>query len=204
MMKLVLDGQTYEARNRDEMIVKLREARLTYAEIADLVKVTRARIGQVLKEKGLNGHLVYPELDNPNFFSIPDEVLALQLKVPVSKISAARKRLGVKRSYSIKLHDRRKHLSKVLFGDRYLPGPKFVDFIKAKLQLLSPRRRELIEDFYIIGITQSLADHINVDGNRTYRSAAKRELRDLLFDFNPEELVKEKVLIHAKSNPKSN
>lgn len=196
------EGKTY--RTEKELIIKLRKDRMTYAQIGKIIRKSAAWVGTILNEAGLSGRLLYPELEREETFFEPDELIAAKLNIKQSRVSSARKKVGNKNPFSVKLHSRRRHLVLSLFGKGYSPGPKFSDFIKDQIETLTPKKRELIETFYLEGQTLSLADDINLDHDRVYRSVAKQELKKKLEKLNPMVLVKKGVLRNGRSHSESN
>lgn len=193
------NGKTY--RNQEDLVIDLRlKNRMTYDDIGKIIKKSRTHVGTILREANLSGHLLYPELEIEETFDVPDELIAASLNIKLSRVASARKRVRSKNPHSSRLDSRRRHLVRALFGKGYSPGPNFNSFIRGQIKDFSAKKRALIEDFYIDGQTQSLADDVNLDSDRVYRTSAKEELKDKLSLLNLKSLEEEGILRNGRGN----
>ena len=192
MYQIEYRNKIYEAATEKELYLSLRkEAKLTLKEIGELVRKKKQRISQIV---GPVGRLEFPELRNPKLFQQEsDEKIALNFNFPISRVSAARRKLGLKSRIKINVWQRRKRLAEFLFGKKEA-GPNFIEFIKEQIQKLSEGKARVIEDFYILGISQSLSDNVNTDSDRVYRVTARRELKKIVSKFDVKELVENGVI----------
>jgi hypothetical protein len=199
-MQIKFKDKIYEGE-RDQIIKNLRvEERLSYRRIADLIGLSYTYVGRILKKAGLN-EIDFPELRDPLLFEDKSDFqIASDLNIPVSRVTSARKNLGLKKKGVVKVKNRQRSLAKFLFGQSYAPGPQFDNFIKTYLEALSPKKAELVDLFYLQGKMEASADHINSDTNRIWRSRARKDLKDLLRDKNAKELVQLGVLNDRNSS----
>lgn len=176
-------------------IIKLRtEERLRPNTIRKRLGISRARVYFVLAEENVP-EPTFPELEDPQTFEESDEVLALRFDLSPNQIATARKRLNIKSSPKVSLGRRRRSLVKSLFGENYLPGPNFISFIREQIgRLSSDHRKDLIEGFYLNGTTHSLADNVNNDSDRVYRVLIKKELKEIVSQYNVGGLVNQNIL----------
>lgn len=146
------DGVIFEAESLKQLVAKMRKSplRLTMEEIGGAVGVSRARVGQILKEAGFEGCHEYPELDDPAFFSQKtDWEIAKALRIKESKVAAARRFLGVRRRKPVDMGARQRFLSQRLFG--HDPGPNFSKLVIELAELLPSVQGALIRRFYVYG-----------------------------------------------------
>lgn len=188
-MEVTYNGKTYEGATERELIKALRNDRLTFREIGKIMSISRQRVSQIL---GPQGHLQFPELQDPKIYVDSDEVISMKLGIPVSRVSSARRQQGLKANPKIDVNRRRRRLAKYLFG--YLPGPNFVPFLDNQLNGLSEGRAKVLKDFYILGLSQSLSDEINMDSNRVYRHYARKSLKELVTNYSSDQLKNEGVI----------
>lgn len=194
-MELTYKGKTYRASNVDEIIRQLRiDHHLSYRDIGKVVRRSHTYVRNILEKVHLAGYITFPELDRPEIFEKSDEEISSTLGIPVSRVTQARKKLGVKGYHKVRIQDRRRELAKFLFGKEYRPGPTFINFLADNLSLISERKAELINEFYILGTHQALSDQINLDSDRVYRCLARKDLKKALQDINPRTLLDKGVL----------
>lgn len=192
MYRIEYKGKTYEGRTEKEFYLDLRKrGRLTHEQIAILTNKSKQWVAQVL---GPTGKLEFPELSNPETFRESDEAIAFSLSLPVSRISAARRKLGLKSKSKVSVNQRRKRLCLYLFGHE--PGLNFPPFLREHIKKLSPGKAKVMEDFYLDGLSQSLSDDVNSDSDRVYRHLARKELKEIVGSFNIKWL-KEKDIING-------
>lgn len=189
MYKAEYKDKIFTGETEKELFFKLRKERLSLRKIGQLSGKAGSWVGLIL---GNVGKLEFPELDDPTTFLDSDEMIAYNLNLPVSRVSAARRRLGLKSKFKTNVDQRRREFSKFLFG--YEPGPNFVDWLKEQIQNLSEGKGRVLEDFYILGQSQSLADNVNGDSDRVYRHLARKELKKWVQQFNIKELIEERVI----------
>ncbi len=159
-----------DLESRQQEMVTLRNQRRTMQEIADTMGVSRARVAQILQRFGLSGRLEYPELDDPNTFERPDEVVANELRVPLSRVQAARRRLKIYRWHGANLDERREWFADNLFEAK--PGPNFVDGMTEYIeQNMPPEQATLLIDWYLKGRTA------DTGYRRSFRAYAKKGLK---------------------------
>jgi len=160
---------------RQEEMIALRNERRTMQEIADTMGVSRARVSQILKGSGLSGRLEYPELKDPDTFERPDEVISDELRVPLSRVQAARRKLKIYRWHGANLDERREWFANNLFEAK--PGPYFVDGMTEYIeQSMPPEQATLLIDWYLKGRTQ------DTGYRRSFRAYAKKRLKKKLTD----------------------
>lgn len=190
MVEIQYQDKTYKAKTEEELFRVLRnENKLTLKEIGNLVGKSKQRVSKII---GPVGRLEFPELKELSTFIGSDEMVSLKLGIPVSRVAAARRQLGLKSKVKIDVYKRRKRLARYLFS--YPPGPEFVPFIKEQLNHLTDGKAKVLEDFYILGVSQSLADNVNTDSDRIYRHLAKKELKEVVLQYNLDDLKKEGVI----------
>lgn len=190
MIKVIYKGTIYKGITEKEVMLKLRnDGRLSLKVIGILMSMSKQNVAQIL---GNTGRIQYPELSNPVTFDDSDEVVALRIKVPISKVAIARRALGIKAPIKVDLDKRREMLSQYLFGKN--PGLFFVKFMIEQLKKLSLNKAKLLNDFYLFGSDISLADNLNRDTKRVYRSLAKKELKKLATQYDVNLLIEEGVL----------
>lgn len=189
MYKIEYQNKIYEGATEKELFSQLRKSRLTHREIAEIVGKKKQWVSKVL---GPTGRLEFPELNNPTLFQDSDETISITLGLPVSRISAARRRLGLKSRVRVDVNQRRKRLAYYLFAS--LPGPNFVEFIKEQIDRLPTGKQKVMQEFYIDGVSQSLADGVNSDSDRVYRHLARKELKENVVEYDIEELIQRGVI----------
>lgn len=199
MEKIEYKGKVYEGENRKQLIEKLREARLSQQTIGDLFDLSRERISQIL---GRDGRIDYPELDDPKTFVRSDESIAISLDVPVSRVSAARRSLNIKAHYKVNTKRRKRRLVQTLFGNGYLPGPAFDDYLLTMLADMPDKKKNAIIEFYLGGDEQSSTVNLNSDSQRVYRSLARKALKEKTDYYSISGLLQGKVIKHGKRNTK--
>jgi hypothetical protein len=188
-----------------QKIIELRKKRKNYRQIGLETGYSAEWVGRVIAEHAplLKGDLLYPELDKKETFEKPDEIIASELNLPVSSVASARRRINRGNKLSLNLARRRRSLSKTLFN--YLPGEKFITFLRESLFAeLTPLQRGLMESFYINPKEESLAIVNNFDTNRGYRTEIKVQLIDRAKEFDTKKLLKEGALKNGRSGSKSN
>lgn len=188
-----------------DQIIKLRKQRKNYRQVGKEVRCSPEWVRRILADNApeLLGDLLYPELDQSDTFEKPDEVIALELNLPVSTIAAIRRRWSVGNRLSVNLARRRKSLARTLFNTN--PGPNFIDFLVDKLfPQLTSLQKGLMENFYIHPADGSPASINNIDSNRGYRTEIKAQLAESAKQFDKSSLLKEGVLKNARSRAKSN
>ena len=156
------------------------------------LNVTRARVSYILTNSGQGGRHEYPELASKEFFDNKlDAEIAKELGVAESRVSAARRELGVRRVKPADLPTRREMLCHYLFGKEYQPGPKFVPYVRSSIEIcLTNLQAEYIDTFYLSGMRDFYGK------NRLYRHYSKRRLKERLIG-DVELLTKMEVLRHA-------
>ena len=160
-----------ESDARQAEMVALRKERRTMQEIADTVGVTRARVSQILQRSGMSGRLEYKELEDPTTFEKPDEVVANELRVPLSRVQAARRKLGIYRWHGANLDERRDWFADNLFGAK--PGPNFVEGMTEYIENSMPTEQAiLLIDWYLKGRTA------DTGYRRSFRAYAKKRLKE--------------------------
>jgi predicted XRE-type DNA-binding protein len=189
MIQIEYRDKTYTGETKADVIQLLRKERLNQAQIGKLVGLSRERVSQIL---GRPGRLSFPELDNVITFLESDEMIAFNLNLPLSRVSAARRRLGLRTSNKVDVARRRRTLAQFLF--KKLPGPNFVDFLKEQLAELDKGKSRVIEEFYVLGISQSLADNVNGDSDRVYRYLARQDLKEIVGRYSLDELIEGEVI----------
>ena len=126
-----------------EDIVRLRvEGRMTLRDIASRLDISRTRVYNVLRDAGISGTRNYPELDNSQTFINPDDVIANKLKISLSRVESARRKLDIRKVRYHNLEVRRDRFASEVFGKK--PGPNFSD----------------IADFVRNNIRQAMADKV--------------------------------------------
>lgn len=188
MIQIEYKGKIYQGE-KIEVIKALRKERLNQAQIGKLVDLSRERVSQIL---GRPGRLEFPELEEPRTFQQSDEMIAYDLNLPLSRVSAARRRLGLRSTNKVDMARRRRTLSLYLF--KRLPGPNFIDFIREQLAELDKGKARVIEEFYIQGVSQSLADNVNGDSDRVYRYLARQDLTQVVGRYSLDELIEGGVI----------
>ena len=159
-----------DLETRQQEMVSLRKERRTMQEIADTMGVSRARVSQILQRFGLSGRLEYPELDDPDTFERPDEVVANELRVPLSRVQAARRKLEIYRWHGANLDERRAWFANNLFEAK--PGPNFVDGMTEYIENNMPTEQAtLLIDWYLKGHT------LDTGYRRSFRAYAKKRLK---------------------------
>ena len=175
---------------RGQEIVKLREERKTQQEIADTMGITRARVSQVLQRFGVWGRLEYDELSDPETFEKPDEIVANELRVPLSKVQAARRKLKIYRWKGASLDERRAWFADSLFGAK--PGPVFVDGMTEYIEQNMPlEQATLLIDWYLKGRTA------DTGYRRSFRAYAKKRLKEKIDKVNGQEFVDKGIIVYA-------
>ncbi len=184
MIEIEYRNRIYQGETKADVIQLLRKERLNQAHIGKLVGLSRERVSQIL---GRPGRLSFPELYDNRTFQDSDEMIAFNLNLPLSRISAARRRLGLRTTNKVDVARRRRTLSLYLF--KKLPGPNFVDFLKEQLAELDKGKARVIEEFYVQGVSQSLADNVNDDSDRVYRYLARQDLKEVVGRYSQDELI---------------
>lgn len=187
-----------------EKIVKLRQKRKSYSEIAKELYFTRSWIGQLLTEHrpDLAGRQISesrPELDIR--IEEPDELLSLKSSAKLSRVSSLRIVRDQKKTKDggVNLSVRRRVLAKKLFNK--IPGPCFPEFLKEELFLLldTEHQTKIFENFYLLPVDESTKEEKNKDTDRAYRSYVISEiLPDIIKRFNVKELLERKVLRYGR------
>ncbi len=109
-----------------EDIIKLRQQdRSTLRAIAERLGISRTQVYNVLHGAGIVGPRSYPELGNIAIFAKPDDVIAEELGVRLSRVETARRRLGLRKRRFHDLRARRERFAMDVFGK--CPGPNFPD-----------------------------------------------------------------------------
>ena len=177
-----------ELETRQEEMINLRKERRTLQEIADTMGISRARVSQVLQRLGLSGRLQYKELEASETFDKPDEVVANELRVPLSRVQAARRELKIYRWKGASLDERRAWLADDLFGAK--PGPRFVDGMTDYIEKYMPEKQAiLLIDWYLKGRTA------DTDYRRSFRAYAKKRLKKRISRMDRQEFIDRGVIV---------
>lgn len=174
-MMAKFDGVIFEAESLKQLVAKMRKSplRLTMEEIGGAVGVSRARVGQILKEAGFEGCHEYPELDDPDIYiQRTDWEIAEDLRIKESKVAAARRLLGIRRRKPVDMVSRQKGLSEYMFG--HLPGKNFSELVIELSKILPAKQASLIRQFYVYGRFDVVAY------TRSYRAKARKKLKSKL------------------------
>jgi hypothetical protein len=182
----ILEGE------RDDLIVRLRDRKMSYREIAELVLCSRTTVGNVLNSQGVFGRLQYRELLDPKTFEEQDDQkIASVLGISTDRVARARRTwLGVSEEPgTVSLSARRQFLAQVLFSRD--PGPKFGDWLMECTNngMLGPKQANLVREFYVLGKGK------NDDYTRYFRFYARQMLFRRLRGTDIEELIEKEVLV---------
>ena len=174
---------------REQEMVNLRNQRRTLQEIADTMGISRARVSQVLKRFGMTGRLKYDELNDPTTFDKPDEIVANELRVPLSRVQASRRKLKIYRWKGASLDERRAWFADSLFGAK--PGLHFVDGMTEYIELYMPKEQAiLLIDWYLKGRT------FDTDYRRSFRAYAKKRLKERISRMDRQEFIDRGVIVN--------
>lgn len=200
-MEVTYEDVTFEGE-RDDIIVQLRIAGLTYRQIGRIVGVSRTTVGTTLKRLGKVGSLVSSiALDYTVFEGQSDESVAAQLGMSLNSVRIARRRLELRlrKSKRVELDLRRRRLSKELFSRP--PGPNFVLFLDKVLSStdeMSQLQAGLLKSYYLLG------DGGGGQYERYFRSDARKLLKKLVrenpIDYQGQGVVGEKPTSSTESH----
>ncbi len=110
----------------NEEVIRLRkEERLTLRAIAERMGTSRTRVYNILHDVGIIGPRSYPELWDAETFAKPDDVIAKELGIRLSRVETARRGLGLRKRRFHDLKARREWFAMEVFGK--CPGPNFPD-----------------------------------------------------------------------------
>ncbi len=129
-------------------VVRMRkQERLTLRDIAVRLGISRTHVYNILRKDGLYGMREYPELDSVYTFARPDDVIAGELGIRLSRVETARRRLGLRKRRYHNLSARRERFVLEVFGRE--PGPNFpsiVDFVREHVR---PIMADKVIAFYV-------------------------------------------------------
>ena len=178
-------------------ILELRDQRKSYREIEKIAGISHEIARRVVKNFGGLDKLEYPELEDPQLYlDKSDTEIAVLFGVAKNTVVRKRKALGILYPYIINMPKRRLELCHFLFGEEYEPAEKFKEYLRILFSKLTPRLRELFEDFYLDGQLLG-AESKRSQGERSYRSKGRRKLKNLVIE-SKEDLVNDKVIVKSQ------
>lgn len=190
-MKIVYRNIMYEAEE-ETLVHLLREKNLTYREIGKIIGKSYQTVALMLKRMGRNGKLDFKGLLNPYIYSRPDIYISAEYNANLTTVTNMRKMLGLPLVQVVDLSQRRNFLANYLFERK--AGPKFPNFLQTLSPFFTETKGENLLDFYVRGKTQSLSDDVLTDNDRVYRTAARKDLKEVVEAMDIEDLVKGGVL----------
>ncbi len=134
--------------NITEEIIGLRHRdRLTLRVIADRLGISRTQVYNILRDVGAFGPRKYPELTDAETFEKPDDMIADELGVKLSRVETARRGLGLRKRRFHDLKARRERFANEVFGK--MPGPNFPDVVEFVRDNVREAMADKVIGFYV-------------------------------------------------------
>ena len=152
-IRIEYDGKVFVEDSIVDIIVAMRKSRYFYWEIGEALgskNFPRSRESvRLLCPEKYRGYLKYPELEKEKTFGQSDEAIADNLRVPLSRVLAARRRLGNRKPHPVDIGRRQKWLADKLFGAE--PNVRFSSFVRELVSIdgLPDAQRAAVVSFYV-------------------------------------------------------
>lgn len=178
-----LNGTRYELAR----ILRLAPYFKSFRQIADIIGVSHASVGNYLNQQGITGER-YDWIRKSWIKGKSDEELAHILGIGIGNVPYLRKKYDVSKFEWVDLIQRKNNLIETLFGEGYTFGPGFNDYLRQMSNqfLNTERKKEIILMYYLNG-------YPSTNSERTFRSNILATLKEGELG-SPEVLTKMNIL----------